>query len=173
VKKNLVEVPLKTNKSFNFMKSGVFSRIYIHLVFSPKNREALLIKDIRVQLFPYLGKTIYNLGSKPLIINGTSDHLHLLIALNPKNSISDLVRDLKRCSSLWINEHNWFRGKFLWQDGYGVFSCGQRELDAVFRYIQHQEEHHKKTSFREEYIELLRQFQIEFNEQFLFEFFRY
>jgi putative transposase len=160
------------------MKSGVFSRIYIHLVFSPKNREALLIKDIRDQLYPYLGKTIYNLGSKPLIINGTSDHLHILIALNPNNSISDLVRDMKRSSSLWINEHNWFRGKFFWQDaclparqGYGVFSCSQKELDVVFRYIQNQEEHHKRTRFREEYIELLRQFQIEFKDDFLFEFF--
>lgn len=153
------------------MKPGVFTQLYIQLVFSPKNREALLLKTHQEQLWPYMAQTLINLEHKPIIINGMSDHVHVFLGLNPKMSISDLVRDLKRSSSLWINEQKWFRGKFAWQEGYGAFSYGRSQIDDVYKYIQKQEEHHKKRNFREEYLEMLRKFDIEFNEQFLFEFF--
>ena len=153
------------------MKPGVFSQLYVHLVFSPKNRETLLIKELREKLYPYIGKTISNLENKPIIINGMPDHIHLLIGLNPKTAISDLVRDIKRSSSLWINQQNWFKGTFMWQDGYGAFTYSRSQLNNVYSYIQNQEEHHKKVSFKSEYTSLLKLFEVEYNEQYLFEFF--
>lgn len=153
------------------MKPGVFTQLYIELVFSPKNREALLLKKYHEQLWPYMSQTLINLKHKPIIINGMPDHVHIFLGLNPKMSISDLVRDLKRSSSHWINEQKWYRGAFAWQEGYGAFSYGRSQIDDVYKYIQNQEEHHKKRSFKEEYLELLRKFDVEFNEQFLFEFF--
>ncbi len=153
------------------MKPGVFNQLYIQLVFSPKNREALLQKTHQEQLWPYMSQTLINLEHKPIIINGMADHVHVFLGLNPKMSISDLVRDLKRSSSLWINEQKWFRGTFAWQDGYGAFSYGRSQIDDVYKYIQSQKEHHKKRNFKEEYLALLRKFDIEFDEQFLFEFF--
>lgn len=153
------------------MKPGVFTQLYIQLVFSPKNREALLQKTHQEQLWPYMSQTLINLEHKPIIINGMADHVHVFLGLNPKVSISDLIRDLKRSSSLWINEQKWFRGTFAWQEGYGAFSYGRSQIDDVYKYIQSQDEHHKKRKFKEEYMELLRKFDIEFSEQFLFEFF--
>jgi putative transposase len=153
------------------MKPGVFTQLYIQLVFSPKNREALLQREYREELWPYLGKTISNLGNKSIIINGMPDHTHIFLGLNPKNSISGLVRDLKRSSSLWINQQKRFPGVFAWQDGYGAFSYGRSQIDNVYKYILNQEEHHKKRSFREEYTALLKVFGVEFGEQYLFDFF--
>ena len=153
------------------MKPGVFTQIYIQLVFSPKNREALLQREYREQLWPYLGKTISNLGNKSIIINGMSDHVHIFLGLNPKIAISELVRDLKRSSSLWINQQKWFPGVFAWQDGYGAFSYGRSQIDDVYKYVLNQEEHHKKRSFSEEYTALLKVFGVEFEEQYLFDFF--
>lgn len=153
------------------MKPGVFSKLYIHLVFSPKYREALLRQEHREKLWPYMSQTITNKGHKSIIISGMADHVHIFLGLNPKMAISDLVRDIKRSSSLWINEQKWFRGTFAWQDGYGAFSYGRSQIDDVFRYVQNQEVHHEKRSFREEYTELLRRFDVEFEEQYLFEFF--
>jgi putative transposase len=86
------------------MKPGVYTQIYIQLVFSPKYREALFHKSHQEQLCPYMGKTVSNLGNKSIIVNGMFDHVHILLGLNPKISISDLVRDLKRSSSLWVNQ---------------------------------------------------------------------
>ena len=153
------------------MKPAVFTQLYIQLVFSPKNREALLHKTHNEQLWPYMAQTLINMEHKPIIINGMTDHIHIFLGLNPKISISDLVRDLKRSSSLWINEQKWFQGAFAWQDGYGAFSYGRSQIDDVYKYIQTQEEHHKKRSFKKEYLEMLRKFGVEYDERYLFEFF--
>jgi len=99
------------------------------------------------------------------------DHIHILIGLNPKMSISDTVADLKRSSSLFINSNNWLPGKFQWQDGYGAFSYGRSQLDSIYHYIENQEDHHKGKTFREEYQDILRKFEVEFEEQYLFKFF--
>jgi REP element-mobilizing transposase RayT len=152
------------------MKPGVFTQLYIQLIFSPKNREALLRKEFQEQLWPYLAKTVSNLESKSIIVNGMADHVHILLGLNPKMAISDLVRDLKRSSSVWINQQKWLPGSFAWQDGYGAFSYGRSQLDDVYKYILNQEEHHKKRNFKEEYTTLLKLFGVEFEEQYLFEF---
>ena len=153
------------------MKPGVFTQLYIQLVFSPKYHEALLHKQQREKLWPYIGQTMVNLGHKPIIINGMPDHVHIFMGLNPKMAISDLVRDLKRSSSLFINEQKWFPGTFAWQDGYGAFSYGRSQIDDVYQYIQNQETHHQKRSFKEEYTGLLKRFEVEFDEMYLFDFF--
>jgi len=153
------------------MKPGVFTQLYIHLVFAPKFRDRLLKKEIRAEVFSYISGIITKRKNKSIIINGMEDHVHILIGLNPSDSISDIVGTVKKSSSAFINEKGWFRGKFHWQDGYGAFSYGRSQLDHVYRYIKNQEIHHRKRTFREEYIELLKRFEIEYDEKYLFKFF--
>ena len=105
-----------------------------------------------------------------LQINGVADHLHILIGLKPNLALSDLVRDIKAGSSKFINEHRWVRGRFHWQEGFGAFSYGHSQLDTVIRYIQNQESHHRQNSFRHEYLELLRKFDISFVDKYVFDF---
>ena len=97
------------------------------------------------------------------------DHIHAFIGLKPSMSISDLVRDLKNNSSKWINENKLITGKFQWQEGYGAFSYSHSQIESVYNYILNQEEHHKIKTFREEYVEFLKKFEIEHNEKYLFE----
>jgi len=153
------------------MKPGAFTQFYIQLVFSPKHRDRLLVEKIRPRIFEYLSGITTNLGHKSIIINGVTDHVHLFIGLNPKISVSETVKELKRSSSIFINDHKIFPGKFEWQEGYGGFSYGRSQIEKVYDYIKNQEQHHKKQTFREEYIEFLNKNEIEFEEQYLFEFF--
>ena len=153
------------------MKPGVFTQLYTHLVFAVKYRERLLKPEIRPEVFSYISGIITNRKHKSIIINGVSDHIHILIGLNPNDKISDLVATIKRSSSTHINQQNWFRGKYHWQEGYGAFSYSRSQLANVYRYIENQETHHKEQSFRQEYINLLERFKIEYNEKYLFEFF--
>ncbi|KHE91200.1 MAG: IS200/IS605 family transposase [Candidatus Scalindua rubra] len=153
------------------MKPGVFTQLYTQLVFAPKYRERLLKKEIQPEVFSYISGIITNRKHKSIIINGMPDHIHVLIGLNPDDKISDLVGTIKKCSSTFINEKGWFRGKFHWQDGYGAFSYGKSQLDNVYNYVKNQDIHHKKGTFREEYIELLKRFDIEYDKKYLFNFF--
>lgn len=153
------------------MKPSVFTQLYIQLVFSPKYHERLLKKEIQPEVFSYISGIITNRKHKSIIINGMSDHIHILIGLNPNDKISDLVGTIKESSSTFINENGWFRGKFHWQDGYGAFSYGKSQLNNVYNYIKNQEIHHKQSTFREEYIELLKRFDIEYDKKYLFDFF--
>jgi putative transposase len=153
------------------MKSETFTQIYIHLVFSPKGRQALLTDDIQPRVYGYIGETLNNKKHKTYVVNGMPDHIHILFGLNPAISISDVVRDLKRSSSLFINENNLTIGQFSWQDGYGAFSYGKSQVHNVFNYIQRQKDHHMCKPFRAEYKELLDRFEIPFSGRQLFEFY--
>jgi len=153
------------------MKPGVFTQLYTQLIFAPKYHERLLKEEIRPEVFSYISGIITNRKHKSIIINGMSDHIHILIGLNPADAISDLVGAIKKSSSTFINEKSWFRGKFHWQDGYGAFSYGRSQLDNAYQYIKNQEIHHRKWTFREEYVDLLKRFEIEYDERYLFEFF--
>jgi len=153
------------------MKPGAFTQLYTQLVFAVKYRQALLTKEIRPHVFKYINGIIKDLGHKPIIINGVSDHIHIFIGLNPKVSISDTIHDIKRSSSLFINNEKLSRFYFNWQEGYGAFSYSRSHIDNVYQYILKQEEHHKKEKFRTEYIKFLKKFDIEFEERYLFEFF--
>jgi REP element-mobilizing transposase RayT len=149
--------------------AGTFSQIYIQYVFTPKGRENLLHKSWRQEVFKYMAGIIKGKGQKPIIINGVSDHVHVFVGLKPSMCISDLVRDIKNNSSNFINEQQFLRNKFAWQDGYGAFSYSHYDLDKMYRYIANQEEHHKKKTFREEYLAFLKEFDVEYNEKYLFD----
>jgi len=153
------------------MKPGVFTQLYTHLVFAVKYRDCLLINDIKNELYSYIGGIINNRNHKPIKINGVADHIHILIGLNPDDKISDLVGNIKKDSSTFINEKRWLNGKFHWQEGYGAFSYGKSQLGDIYNYIANQEIHHTKRTFHDEYISLLKKFEIEYNEKYLFDFF--
>jgi REP element-mobilizing transposase RayT len=153
------------------MKPGSFTQLYVQLVFAVKTREALLHNKIRSRVFKYISGIITEMKHKPIIVNGVSDHIHILIGLNPSKSISDTVHDIKRSSTLFINKEKLCHGHFSWQEGYGGFTYSRSQLDDVYKYILTQEDHHKKRTFREEYLQFLRKFEVEYDERYLFCFF--
>ena len=152
------------------MKPGTFIQFYVQLVFAVKNRDAVLTKDIRNRVFEYMSGITTKLKHKSIIINGTSNHVHILFGLNPSVSVSDTVHDIKRSSSLFINNEKLCPFRFSWQEGYGGFSYSRSQIDEVYKYIENQESHHNKRTFREEYIDILIKHEIEFDQQFLFDF---
>jgi putative transposase len=153
------------------MKPGTYTQLYVQLVFAVKNRDAVLKSNIRSRVFEYLSGIATQMNHKSIIINGVADHVHILLGLNPVKSISDTVHDMKRNSSLFINNEKLCLGKFAWQEGYGAFTYSRSQLDDIYKYIENQEQHHLKKSFQEEYIQFLKKFEIQFDERFLFEFF--
>jgi putative transposase len=152
------------------MKPGTFTQMYVQLVFAVKFRDSALTKEIRKRVFEYMSGIITNLKHKSIIVNGTSNHVHILIGLNPSISVSDTVHDIKRSSSLFINNEKLCLGRFSWQEGYGGFTYSRSQIGDVYRYIENQELHHKKKTFRDEYIEFLNKNEIESDQPFLFDF---
>lgn len=149
--------------------AGTFSQIYLQYVFAVKGRANLLKKPWRDKVFKYISGVIKTKNQKPIIVNGVADHVHVFVGLSPSMKISDLVRDIKNSSSKFINEQQFLKTKFSWQEGYGVFSYAHSQIDAVYQYIAKQEEHHKEQTFREEYLDFLHKFQIQHNENYLFQ----
>ena len=148
---------------------GTFSQIYIQIVFAVKGRENLISKSNQDELNKYIAGIIKGKEQKPIIVNGMSDHIHSFIGLRPVMAISDLVRDIKNNSSNFIKDKGWVKGKFSWQEGYGAFSYSHSDIENVYQYILKQEAHHKEKTFREEYIDLLKKFEVEYNEKYLFD----
>jgi putative transposase len=152
------------------MKPGTFTQMYVQLVFAVRNRDAVLTKDIRNRVFEYMSGITTNMKHKSIIINGTSNHVHILLGLNPVISVSDTVHDIKRSSSLFINNEKLCPYRFSWQEGYGGFTYSRSQINEVYNYIENQEFHHRKRTFREEYTDILINNEIEFEQQFLFDF---
>ena len=152
------------------MKPGTFTQIYVQLVFAVKNRETALRKGIRPLVFKYMSGILTNQKHKSIIINGLSNHVHILFGLNPSISVSETVHDVKRSSTLFINRERLCLGKFSWQEGYGAFSYGRSQISDIYNYIENQQEHHKQKTFQEEYVQYLIKREMEFDEQFLYEF---
>jgi putative transposase len=152
------------------LMANTFSQIYIQAVFAVNGRLSLIRPEFKEELFKYITGIVRNNGHKLLSINGMPDHVHILIGLKPVMALSALVRDIKADSSNFINDKNWGRGKFSWQEGYGAFSYGHSQLDTIIRYIQNQERHHARGSFKIEYLSLLSKFGIPFNEKYVFKF---
>jgi putative transposase len=148
--------------------ANTYTQIHIHAVFCVKNRFHLIRSDWRDELYKYLTGIVQRNGHKLLIVNGMPDHLHMLIGIRPSQSLSDLMQDIKQDSSKWINRRKFTSQPFSCQTGFGAFSVGTRDLGAVMAYIQNQEQHHTKRTFQEEYKQLLEDFQVEFDERFLF-----
>lgn len=148
---------------------NTYSQIYIQIVFAVKGRENLISKIHREELHKYITGIVQNRGQKMLSIFCMPDHVHLLVGIKPSITISDLVRDIKAGSSNFINQQHWVKGKFNWQEGFGAFSYSKSQIDCVIKYILSQEEHHKKTTFREEYFDFLEKFEIDYDEKYVFE----
>ena len=150
--------------------ANTFSQIYIQTVFAVSSRASLIRDEFKEELYKYVTGIVRNNGQKLIAINGMPDHVHILIGLKPAMALSDLVRDIKAGSSSFINDKRWIRGKFSWQEGFGAFSYGHSQLGAVIRYIQNQERHHKRSSFKTEYLSLLKKFDVTFDEKYVFKF---
>lgn len=148
---------------------NVYSRIYLQLVFAVKNRQALIESVWKDELCRYAASIIQGKGHKSIITNAVKDHIHLFLGYNPSNPIPDLVREIKCNSSKFINDHHLSRCKFEWQTGYGAFSYSRSDIDRVYQYIQNQEQHHKIKTFKAEYLELLEEHEIAYDEKYLFD----
>lgn len=148
--------------------ANTYTQIYIHVVFAVQERACVIQKEWREELFKYIAGILKNHHVKLLAIGGVEDHIHILFALNPKLALSDLIRDVKANSSKLINERRFIRGKFYWQEGFGAFSYSRSQIDKVAKYILNQEEHHNSRSFKDEYVELLSKFAVDYDDKYLF-----
>jgi len=149
--------------------ANTYHQIYLQFVFAVKYRNAVISKKWNKQLFSVIGNLINESNCKTIIVNGVEDHVHCFLGLKPVVAVSELMKTVKAKSSKYINDNQLTADRFEWQEGYGVFSYSQSQIDKVFHYIQNQEAHHKKQTFREEYIEFLKNFKIEYNEQYIFQ----
>lgn len=148
--------------------ANTYTKLYVQTIFAVKYRKAQINKKWRHHLFAVIGNFINEMKCKTILVNGVEDHVHCLMGMKPDVSVSDLMKSVKARSSKHINDHRLAQVQFRWQEGYGAFTYSQSDLDAVYRYIRNQEEHHKEISFREEYIGLLEEFNIDYNEQYIF-----
>jgi len=148
--------------------AGTFSQIYVQVVFAVQNSECMINSLWEEELYKYISGIIRNKEQKLLAINGMPDHIHFFIGMKPSCCLSDLVREIKKSSTEFIKEKKLSKFKFNWQEGYGAFSYSHSQIDSVVKYIMNQKEHHKKQTFREEYIDFLKKFEIEFKEDYLF-----
>jgi REP element-mobilizing transposase RayT len=149
--------------------ANTYSQIYLQVVFAVKGRKSLIQREWKDELYKYICGVVNGKKEKVYAIGGVADHIHILLSVKPNILVSDLVRDIKCNSSKWINERQYVIGKFQWQEGFGAFSYTHWHLGTIINYINNQEEHHKKKSFKKEYLEFLEQFYIEYDEKYLFE----
>lgn len=147
---------------------NTYTQLIIQFVFAVKNRDSMINENIRSMVEKYIAGIITNNNHVLLAQYCMPNHCHILLGLNPIQSISDLAKDIKSNSSKWINENKLIPFKFNWQEGYGAFSYSKSHLNTVINYILKQKEHHKKKTFKEEYIEFLEKFNVEYNEKYLF-----
>ena len=151
--------------------SDVFSQIDLHIVFAIKYRRALIHPEWKDEMYKYITGVVQHYKHKMLCIGGMPDHIHIFIGYKHTQLLSDLVKEIKNASNDFIKLNKLTNTKFAWQNGYGVFSHNVSQRDVVIKYILNQEEHHRKKSFKKEYMQLLKRYQIEFKEEYLFEFF--
>ncbi|MDZ7288596.1 MAG: IS200/IS605 family transposase [candidate division KSB1 bacterium] len=145
------------------------SKILVHVIFSTKHRQPLIRPEIETELFKYMASICREYESPALIINGTVDHVHILLSLSRKIALSDLLEKVKKSSSKWIKTKGAFYENFYWQNGYGAFSIGQSGVEAVKEYIAKQKERHRKKTFQEEYRAFLKKYQIEYDERYVWD----
>ncbi|MCC5922016.1 MAG: IS200/IS605 family transposase [Cyclobacteriaceae bacterium] len=149
---------------------STFSQIYIQIIFAVKGRNALISSSWEEELYKYITGIITEKNQKLIAINGMPDHIHILIGMRPTCCLSDLVREIKKSSNSFINENRYSKHKFSWQEGFGAFSYSHSSLAQVVNYIHNQKEHHKKRTFKDEYVGLLERFEVDFKEDYLFRF---
>ena len=148
--------------------ANTYTQIYLHVVFAVEGRQSLIARQHNDELQKYITGIVSAQKHKLIAINNMPDHMHILVGLRPDAALSDLVRDVKAGSSKFINEKRWIVGRFSWQEGFGAFSYSRSQLDTVIRYIQDQQRHHAKKMFREEYLELLEKFGVQYDPRYIF-----
>lgn len=148
--------------------ANTYTQLHVQAVFAVQDRQSLISATWKDELYKYMTGIIQNHDHKVLHINGMPDHIHILFGMRPTQSLSDLMKQVKQDSSKWINQKGLVNGKFAWQAGYGAFSYSKNDVPKVVNYIKNQEEHHKSKTFNEEYLELLKDFEIDFDERYLF-----
>ncbi len=148
--------------------ANTYTQIHIQFVFAVKHRAATIHSSWKDELYKYITGIIHHHRHKLIVINGMADHIHILVGMRPTQSISDLMQDVKASSSKWINEKKLAQGRFEWQEGYGAFSYGKSQLKDVIAYINNQEQHHKLKTFKEEYVDFLQKFEVDYDEKFVF-----
>lgn len=148
--------------------ANTYTQLFIHLIFSPMHRFAMITEKYENNLYKLITGIVQNKGHKLICINGTEDHIHLLVGLHPEQSISSLVQDIKRSSSRWINENEFVSCRFEWQTGYGAFSHSKSQIKSVINYIEKQKEHHKKTTFKDEYTAFLIKYGVNYDMKYIF-----
>lgn len=150
--------------------ANTYTQLYIQFIFAVEGRLCLIHPSWEEELYKYLAGIIKNQKHKPIAVSGAHDHVHILVGLNPVQSISSLMQIVKGESSGWINDKGFLNGRFEWQEGYGAFSYSRSHLDLVYHYVMNQKHHHKTKTFREEYLEMLRKFEIPYDERYIFNF---
>ncbi len=148
---------------------STYSQIYIQIVFAVKGRNSLISPLWEEELYKYITGIVQNKEQKMIAINGMPDHIHIFIGLKPSCCISDLVREIKKSSNEFIKEKKLCKSKFQWQEGFGAFSYSHTQIKNIYNYILNQKEHHKTKTFREEYINFLKEFEIEYKQEYLFD----
>jgi putative transposase len=148
--------------------ANTYTQIHIQAVFSVQNRDCVIQKTWKDELYKYMSGIISNHGHKVLAINGMPDHVHVFFGMRPTQSLSDVMQDLKGDSSKWINQKGFVIGRFSWQEGYGAFSYSKSHVNAVIEYVKNQEEHHRNKTFIEEYHEFLKKFEVDFDNKYIF-----
>ena len=149
--------------------ANTYSQIYIQIVFAVQNRNALIQPTWEEELYKYITGIVQNKGQKMLAINGTKNHIHVFFGMKPNCCLSDLVREIKKSTNLFINEKRLVAHLFQWQEGFGAFSYSHSQLTNVIHYIENQKEHHKKQTFKDEYLAFLKAFEIEYKDVYLFQ----
>lgn len=148
--------------------ANTYTQIHIQAVFAVKYRVGLIAPEWRHELYRYMTGIIQHYDHKLMQINGVEDHVHILFGMRPTQALSDLMKQVKQDSSKWINEKGLVRGRFAWQEGYGAFSYSKRDVPMLIRYIQNQEAHHRVRNFMDEYLELLKEFEVEYDERYIY-----
>jgi REP element-mobilizing transposase RayT len=149
--------------------ANTYHQIYLQTVFAVKYRQAVISKEWKQQVQGVIGNLINETGCKTIIVNGVEDHMHCFLGLKPVVSVSELMKTVKAKSSKYINDHCLAKERFEWQEGYGAFSYRQRDVDQIYNYVKNQEAHHQKQTFKDEYLELLNEFEIGYEEQYIFQ----
>lgn len=148
--------------------ANTYTQIHIQTVFAVQNRECIIRDTWKEELYKYISGIVQSNNHKLLSINGMPDHIHILFGLRPSQSIAELMQDVKGGSSKWINDRKLVQGKFSWQEGYGAFSYSKAEVPTIIQYIVDQTVHHKRKTFSEEYYDLLKQFEVDFDNRYIF-----
>jgi REP element-mobilizing transposase RayT len=148
--------------------ANTYTQLYIHIIIVVKGRQNQIAVENKSEFYKYITETVQNKDNKLIAINGGLDHIHILVSLNPKQSISDLVKDIKLSASDLINSKKWLIGKFYWQEGFAAFSVSKSKILDLIEYINNQEIHHKKKTFKEEYLGFLNKYGINYDERYIF-----